>query len=130
MESAAADDPSFRGGYLQLSYFLTGEHRVYDTARGAFGRTHPKANFHDGGEGLGAWEVAIRFDYIDLDDGAIRGGKGWNVTFGINWLINPNTTIRFNYIYSQINDIGGAAPVAGRDDGRAHVIGFRIQVDF
>jgi phosphate-selective porin OprO/OprP len=48
-------NPKFWGGYLQVSYFLTGEHRIYDTANGIFLRIKPKQNFHPlrGGWGLG-----------------------------------------------------------------------------
>src|SRR5207244_3973825 len=89
---------AFNGGYIQLSYFLTGENRVYDRRLGREGSTYiasPYTPFwsvrgEDGSIswGPGAWEVAARFSRVDLNDGAIRGGieDGWE--FGLNWYLN------------------------------------------
>lgn len=57
---------TFAGGYAQVGYFLTGEHRPYDRKAGAIDRVKPIENFFrvptDEGiaHGSGAWEVAFR----------------------------------------------------------------------
>src|SRR5262249_44820020 len=77
-------DPHFLGFYAQGSWVLTGEQRRFDQARGAF--LFPKPLRPVGKGGWGAWEVAVRYSYMDLDynagapgepppPGGIRGGK-------------------------------------------------------
>src|SRR5262249_14559605 len=75
----------FNGGYVQLTYFLTGENRTYDRRLGREGSTYiasPYTPFwlvgRDGGGlsfGPGAWELAARWSYLNLNDGPIRGGR-------------------------------------------------------
>jgi phosphate-selective porin OprO/OprP len=91
------------GMYAQAGYFLTGEHRPYDRKAGAIDRIKPNRNFspwHECDGGLGAWEVAQRFSYIDLNDKNIRGGRMHDFTTGVNWYLNPYWKMQFNYIYS------------------------------
>jgi phosphate-selective porin OprO/OprP len=101
----AIDDATFYAFYVMASYFITGEHRPYNTSEGAFDRVRPKKNFLIGG--LGAWEVAVRFSQIDLNDArAINtnaGGKQSNLTFGVNWYPNPNFRIMANYVYGWVD---------------------------
>ncbi len=86
----------FDGWYANASYFLTGESRVYDVKHGLFKRTKPNSIVGKGG--YGAWEVAARYSAINLNDGAIKGGRAQNMTIGVNWYATP--TIRFmgNYV--------------------------------
>src|SRR5262249_2419893 len=60
-------DAEFFGFYVMGSYVLTGESRPYRPAYGVFDRVKPKNNFLDGKGSLGAWEVAARYSFIDLD---------------------------------------------------------------
>ncbi len=84
-------DVGFDGWYVQSSYFLTGESRPYDVASGDFGRIKP-----DGAHG--AWQIAVRYSSVDLNDGAIRGGGQDDVTVGLNWYANPRVRIMANYV--------------------------------
>src|SRR5262245_22863887 len=94
------------GIYMQVGWFLTGEHRPYDRIAGAIDRVRPFEDFFlvntDRGleRGKGAWEVALRFSHIDLDDANISGGVMNNVTLGVNWYCNPFCKVVFNYIHS------------------------------
>ncbi len=123
-------DPVFTGMYVYASYFLTGESRTYDRKHGYFGRVRPNQDFlvvtRDGctaWEGLGAWEVALRWSYLDLNDEAILGGRLHDVTFGVNWYLNAYTRIMFNYIHAFLDD-----PVF--DDSDADIFAMRAQIDF
>ena len=78
------------GGYVQGSWFLTGESRNYDTGTGRFKQVQPLAPFGDGGKG--SLELTGRISYVDLTDEDIIGGEQTNVTLGLNW--RPRSHIR------------------------------------
>jgi phosphate-selective porin OprO/OprP len=115
------------GAYAQAGYFLTGEHRPYDRKYGTIDRVIPKSNLgHDGKtcrSGCGAWEVAGRWSYLDLNDAAIRGGTIMDYTAGINWYWNPWTKMVLNYVHA-ISD--SATSLEARTD----MFGVRAQIDF
>ncbi|MBW1979693.1 MAG: porin [Deltaproteobacteria bacterium] len=96
----------FDGYYIYGSYFLTGEHRSYSTSHGAFSRIRPKKNFQLHGGGWGAWEVALRYSHMDLDDEDVEGGKLSDITAGLNWYLNPSVRIMFNYIHADLDHVG------------------------
>ncbi len=126
----ANDDPCFNAYYAQASYMITGETRPYNNKTGAFDRVRPKKNFREDG-GWGAWEVALRYSYLDLDDSYDRlGGSNAtatrgelnDVTVGINWYLNPNARIQWNYVRS--------CPDRSNADGAADIFMMRFQFDF
>ena len=117
-DRTGASDVDFDGYYVQASYFLTGEHRNYKTSEGAFSRIKPKKNYGKEG-GLGAWEVAARYSGLDLNDSDIAGGRLNDITTGLNWYLNPNTRIMWNYVYADKNDVG-----------QADMLMMRLQFDF
>jgi phosphate-selective porin OprO/OprP len=110
------DNPRFRSAYVYGSVFLTGESRSYSPStilgrfrEGIFQRVKPYTNFLDRTtgnlwSGLGAVELAVRWSYIDLNDGAIRGGYMEEMTYGLNWYLNPYTKIIFNYVRPSVKD--------------------------
>lgn len=109
------DDVDFDGSYVTASYFLTGESRPYSAKKGKFGRVKPKSK-------NGAWEVALRYSTLDLNDGAVQGGEVDNMTLGLNWYVNPNVRIMANYI-----DVD--AERAGVNDDPS-IFAMRAQIDF
>jgi phosphate-selective porin OprO/OprP len=92
----------YQGGYVEALYFLTGEVSQYDKHDGTFGRVIPRSNFHwkrgDDCCGSGAWQVGVRFSYLNLNDKAVQGGQLYDWTAGINWYLNPNMKVQLNYI--------------------------------
>jgi phosphate-selective porin OprO and OprP len=121
---AAAD---FSGGYLQAGWFLTGETRPYDAAKGSFGRLRPSAPLEAGG--WGAFELAARFSMLDLSDGDIRGGTEDNFTLGLNWYPTAHTRIAFNWIYFDVEGNTATVPF-GQTAHQGHALGARAQVDW
>ena len=111
----------FRGWYFFASWFLTGESRPYDRARGAFGWLTPRRSvaFHDGG--LGAWEVAVRYSYLDLDDGAVGGGRMGLTTLALNWYLTRQLRLSANYVATDVMGSGG---------GWLHALQGRAQIAF
>lgn len=99
LDTETMGDASFSGYYGQISYILTGEHRPYLRSGGKFGRVKPKNNFRMGSDGgIGAWELALRYSQLDLNDDLIRGGEEDNITLGVNWYLNPNLRATLNYL--------------------------------
>jgi len=91
------------GGYGFLSWILTGEHRRYDRPSAVFKGVRPKSP-PPWKKGYGAWELALRLSYIDLNDGDIGGGKERNVTAGLNWYLSRQYRLMFNYINARVTD--------------------------
>jgi len=92
------------GWYAQVSYFLTSEHRPYKQKSGAFDGVKPNENYGKGGKG--AWEVAARYDWLDLTDAESVAGELRDVSIGINWYLNPAVRLTANYIYTDREDLG------------------------
>jgi phosphate-selective porin/CheY-like chemotaxis protein len=65
---------NFNGFYIYASWFLTGESRNYDSTEAIFGHTKPKHNLHQGG--TGAWEIGIRYSYLDLTFESFEQAEG------------------------------------------------------
>ena len=105
------------GYYVQASYVLTGESRSYDTSIGAFKGVSPGTKFLSDG-GLGAWEATLRLSNLDYTD--LNGGdevESW--TLGLNWYLNKNVRVLFNYTDVDLNN---------GEDG--NVFGTRFQIAF
>ena len=56
----------------------------------------------------GAWEVALRFDQLDLDDtgAGIKGGEMKTATLGLNWYPVNNVRFATNLIQVQSEKSG------------------------
>lgn len=108
VDAPLVDDPSFNGFYVFASYFLTDDYRPYGKATGTFGAVKPSAPYTPDGDGMGAWEVAVRYSRVDLEDGLILGGVLTDVTVGVNWYITGYVRVMANYIHADSEDIGTA----------------------
>lgn len=92
-------DESLNGYYGYMTYFLTGESRAYKSKTGAWDRLKPNRNFDMKG-GWGAWEVAAGYDAVNLNSGAIKGGRASTAKLGINWYPNSHVRVMANYIHA------------------------------
>jgi phosphate-selective porin OprO/OprP len=79
----------FHGFYVSGSYALTGEMRQYRRRRGHVARIEPKRSLGEGGPG--AFEIALRFSRLDLNDGVVQGGA-------LNWYPNVPGKVSFNVV--------------------------------
>ena len=117
---------------VAASYFLTGEEAAYNSAT-------PLNNFAIGKPGIGAWEIAARYQKLNIDDNAFIGGgasfanpatavtaaAGYGVA--VNWYLNQN--IRWTLEYDHTSFDGGAgtaALVTDRKDENAYVTRFAL----
>jgi phosphate-selective porin OprO and OprP len=126
-DAGTLGNPDFWGFYLFGSWFITGEHRNYDIRSGTFNRSKPKNDFCPRKGGWGAWELAGRFSFIDLNDAGIRGGKEASFTAGLNWYLNRKTRFMLNYTRTHVKD-RETSPAF--DSGRADIFQGRFQIEF
>jgi len=124
---ATGQDIEGTGYYVMGSYFLTGEKRNYQAKGGKFARVQVRDNY-DGGGGSGAVELKGRISSRDFDAAAavlptaFPGNELTNYSLGLNWYLNPNTRIMFDYIHSEYE--------SGATDDSLDGIMVRFQVDF
>jgi phosphate-selective porin OprO/OprP len=115
----ASRNADFWGSYVEASYFVTpGDHRGYKREAGAFDRVKPVSPFSLSG-GTGAVQVGGRFDFIDLNDNGVAGGRGWTAGPVVNWYLTSNLRLIANYVH-------GRREGDGNYDGG----GVRFQVDY
>jgi phosphate-selective porin OprO/OprP len=120
-----AVDPSFFGGYAEAGWFLTGETRGYKG--GKFDRT--KVNNPVGKGGFGALQLNLRYDYLDLVDDGIVGGKQQGYEASLIWI--PQDHVRFLLNYGRMKyDDAAIATASGDRDYSVDVFAARAQVDF
>lgn len=119
-------DDHFTGYYGYAAYMLTGETRGFKG--GNFDRIRP---FHElGSGGLGAFEVALRYDHIDLADTPVSknaGNRASSITAGLNWYFNPYTKLMFNWVRfwgrnTPLNPVG--------DTAKGDAFATRLHLDF
>ena len=116
----------YQGAYMELLYFLTGEYQPYDRKSATFDRVVPLQNFSLWGpsHGWGAWQVGLRYAYLDLRSGGVPGGTLHDVVLGLNWFLNPNMKVQWNVAA----DYRESSPPGS--DGWTLLGGFRLQIDF
>ena len=142
--SGPVENYVFNGGYLQVSYMLTGENRAYDKkfatlSRYYLGSQGPYENAFlvrdaDGGfcAGHGAVELACRYSYTDLNSGLgttaahtyVNGGEMQGVGLALNWYLNTNLTIMTDWNYDYRYNDGANAP------GSTNGLGSEVQLSF
>lgn len=97
-------DPFFHGGEIFVAYMLTGELRPYKVQGGYFEAISPARSVFAGGRG--AWELVLRYSYVDMDSGAIQGGKFQRITPMVNWHLSDNVRLEAAYGYSLLDRDG------------------------
>jgi phosphate-selective porin OprO/OprP len=138
-QTATAPTPelNFDGYYAQASYVLTGESRKYIPTTGAYSGVRPNSPVGNGG--WGAWEVAARYSYINLNDhttvgaaqtipGGVFGGRAVGYVLGLNWYPVYNIRFMLNYIHDDINKF--AATGVTKAGAKIDAIAARTQIAF
>ena len=85
-----SDDYSASGGYLSALYNVTGETWSYKSGVPGTAKAEDPAR--------GLWQVGLRYDTIDLDDGSVQGGRMDAITAGVNWYWRKNFKFALNYV--------------------------------
>ncbi|MBJ19373.1 MAG: hypothetical protein GY910_21070 [bacterium] len=113
--------------YVEASYFLTGESRNYKTTSGSFGRVTPNRPFGLGKGGWGAFQIAARYSWIDLQDEGMNGGEERNITAALSWYLFSDLRLLFNYVYADVADTGD---LLSNVSSEIHAFQVRAQIEF
>lgn len=113
----------YNSWYIQTSFLLTGESRIYDFNSGIYFDPVPKLSF-------GAFELAFRYSHSNMmNNGALlrgvsaRDGKKDTFVCGVNWFVNKSLKLQFNYAYEEFTyRLLNSRALSG--------VGFRIQFSF
>lgn len=131
-------NPSFSGWEAEAAYTLTGERRLWNPVNGGFTGLRPSHPFDLASGQYGAWETAIRFSDLNLNDhagaagsaaplGGVRGGDQKITSLGLNWY--PNNTLRFllDYQWVTVRRLNATGANIGED---VNTLSFRSQFAF
>ncbi len=113
-------NPHFGGYYVQGSWVITGEPRRYNMNTASYQSPRPLSPVALP-YGFGAWEVAARFSHMNLNfrEGSadtaasgvgVRGGEQNIWTVGVNWYLNANMKLMFDWIHIRVNRLNPAGP--------------------
>ena len=116
----------YQGTYVEVLYFLTGETRAYDRQNAVFDRVIPRRNFNIWSDefGCGAWQIGIRYGYLDLQNKGVNGATLNDITLGLNWFLNPNAKLQWNLAI----DHRESTPPGS--SGWTYIFGGRVAIDF
>jgi len=104
-------DPVFDGYHISGSWVVTGEMRRYNKKNGTLERYPVARSVYQGG--AGAWETAVRWSSLNLDDAAVDGGKMDIFSLGVNWWLSSFFLTSVNYRHIVLEDDG----LTGISDG-------------
>lgn len=123
-ERDGLNNPIFFGAYMEVGIFLTQDSRPLKD--GMFGAIKPRKPV--GGGGLGAVQLNLRYDYLDLNSGAIIGGKQNGYLASLIW--TPADNFRLMGQYTKLNYTDAVIAVAGTRAYTVNVVGVRGQISF
>jgi len=116
------EDPTFTGYHIYGVWNITGEKRGY--RNGIFRGLKP------GSPDRGAWELALRYSSLDLEDAGFQGGTQDNITLGVNYYPNANVRFMLNYIMVDIEDSGATVGGVVVGDESPNILIGRAQYSF
>lgn len=118
-------NPTFNGGYAELGYLLTDDTTAYKD--GTYDRIKPKHGLDKGG--IGAIQLNARYDWLDLDNAGVLGGR--QQTAGVSAVWIPTDYVRFILNYGHIWVSDSPVLVNGTDGSYGvDALGMRAQFDF
>ncbi|EIZ80684.1 phosphate-selective porin O and P [Novosphingobium sp. Rr 2-17] len=117
-------NPTFQGGYVEVGYMLTKDETAYKA--GVYERIRPKHGFDKGG--IGAIQVNARYNWLDLEDAGIKGGREQTAALSAIWI--PMDYVRFILDYGHIWVKDSPVTANGRANYGVDSLGLRTQIDF
>ena len=98
-----SEDTGFYLWYISATHLLTGEKKVS-------GRIVPNRSFDPIQGTWGAWEVAVRYAFYNIDEDLFKMGmaagtdEGETYLFGLNWYLNEFLRVTFNYAHTEFDE--------------------------
>lgn len=111
--TTGVQNPSFSGWYAQAGWIVTGEKKGYaakggSNSIGVWGAPKVVKPFSPGSGSWGAVELKARYSVLDLNydewtltsgKGGVAGGLLTSYSGGVNWYLNNNIRLMFDYDY-------------------------------
>ncbi len=131
---------NFDAFHVGATFSLTGESRAasYTIESAEFKRLKPRRNFSLKQGGSGAWEVGVRYAYLDLGRGImpssgdteLPGGMEQAISIALNWYLNHNVRVMWNYRHILETDEGSTDPAGVVNQEAAGLSMFTTRVQF
>jgi phosphate-selective porin OprO/OprP len=139
LDRAIGLSPKFDGFYVEASWVITGEPKVYKVGGknneiGSWGPPKVNVPFSPAGGSWGVWELAVRYSQVDLNwnlgnASGIAGGEETAVTVGLNWYLNNNVRLMLNDIIMKVNKLN--SPTGTMQVGqKLNTVAARLQFSF
>jgi phosphate-selective porin OprO/OprP len=113
IEQDTANDVDVTGYAVEAGYFLTGESLKWK--KGYTSGISPKSQY-------GAWQIAARFESLEIDDDFLGKDEGDKWTVGVNYYPTKNTRLMLNY--DKVTDL---TVNGGSSDEEPSALKFRAQ---
>lgn len=120
-----------RGWYATASWVLTGERKLFSGVR----PSHPL--WAEGASaGSGAWQLALRYSDLELDEALVDGGlvaassfpdavRTWDL--GLNWYTSANTKVMLHFVHT---DYAEEIDFDGESRGSENALIVQLQLHF
>jgi len=108
------DDFSGDAWYVSGLWNLTGE--TWGYRNGVFTTSKPAT-----GSLVGMWQLGLRYEGINLNDGAVRGGEEKNLALGVNWYMRNNLKFMLNYVRADVTRPNGSSDKPSALEARAQL---------
>jgi len=135
-------DPEFSGWYVEGEWIFTGENKRYQAAATsnniAVFRSPTVSSPWSLGGGDGAWSATARYSVIDLNfredmvaaDGGVAGGEQAITNIGLNWYMNTNLKMQFEYALVDVARDSAPGMLDGGLDAEFDIYQSRVQFTF
>lgn len=121
--NTASDHVDVEAIAISAGWVLTGEAPAYTARGGTFSKARLLEPVSKGG--AGSWEIAARYQLLDNTDAPV-GGKGEEVTLGVNWRLEEWVRVMLNLSHWEVEQRTG--PFLGSDSGNS--LAGRMQISF
>lgn len=117
------EDITLTGGHASYATFLMDGAHSWNRERGGYRATDVPNSWHSRDPGNGAVEFVARLGWVELNDGAVRGGRTLDLECGLNWYLQPATRFMVHGIL-----LSADPPGSGHEYGSAVLARIQLQL--